>query len=305
MRNNTFDNIKWDGIIAGQLNGARFVGNDIDLHSTPGLRHSDGMQFWNTDVNKPSRDLLIQDNEIQTHNKLSHGIYMANAVANQTHDDNAAFRNVDIQDNIVLNGDGFGIAWGQTIGLNIRDNIVLRDIAVTPASTRGSVPHILVHQDSSDVKVDGNYTHMQPWAADGQWQEKSGPEPTWNVSGNTIVPTGTTLATLPGQSSNPNVHRFDAAGPTDVVSGLNFSAGDRIEFHDYKGGTFHAQKGGNDLVVTITGAIIDSVADLRELAAASDVVSIRQGSNDTLVIDIDQPGGMHSVQLLEFAHVYF
>jgi hypothetical protein len=302
VRNNTFTNIKWDGIIAGQLNGARFVGNDIDLHSTPGLLHSDGMQFWNTGVNKPSSDILIQDNVIQTHNKPSHGIYMANAVANGSGHSNAFFHNVTIHDNTVLNGDGFGIAWGQTAGLHITDNIILRDLAVTSAGTRGNVPHILVHNDSTGVTVTGNYTHMQPWPANAQWQQTKG-EPGWNVTGNHIVPTGTRLADI--DHSGGHTYRFDAIGAADVVSGLDFGGGDVIELYNYPGGTFHAQRGGNDLKVTIHGAVLDSTADLRELDAASNAVTIHRGSGDTLVIDIDQPTGAHSLHLLEFAHAYF
>ena len=89
------------------------------------------------------------------------------------------------------------------------------------------------------------------------------------------------------------------------MSGLDFTEGDVIELYNYKGGTFHAQRGGNELIVTINGAVIDSVADLRELDTASDAVHIRQGSNDTLVMDIDQPAGVHTIQILNFAHLYF
>jgi hypothetical protein len=78
-----------------------------------------------------------------------------------------------------------------------------------------------------------------------------------------------------------------------------------IELFGYKGGTFHAQKGGNDLVVTIHGAVLDSLDDLRELDAASDMVHIRQGSNDTLVMDIDQPTGVHTIEMPDIAHLYY
>ena len=95
------------------------------------------------------------------------------------------------------------------------------------------------------------------------------------------------------------------SGPTDVAEKVDFSEGDAIELFGYKGGTFFGQKGGNELAVTINGVVIDSLDDLRELDAASAKVSIRDGGHDTLVMDIEQPAGVHSIQMTELAHLYF
>ena len=105
------------------------------------------------------------------------------------------------------------------------------------------------------------------------------------MANNTIVPLGTTpdnrrtrpiLRTRPDPpdptdpgNGRPDLFRFDDAGPTDVVSGLDFSEGDVIELFGYRGGAFHAQSGGNELIVTVNGAVLDSLDDLRELDAAS------------------------------------
>ena len=50
---------------------------------------------------------------------------------------------------------------------------------------------------------------------------------------------------------------------------------------------------------------IDHLDDLRELDQASSAVHVREGRNDTLIIDIDQPGPDHVVQILDLAHAYF
>ncbi len=50
---------------------------------------------------------------------------------------------------------------------------------------------------------------------------------------------------------------------------------------------------------------IDHIDDLRELARASSDVHIREGKNDMLIIDIDQPGTDHVVKIADLAHVYF
>ena len=59
------------------------------------------------------------------------------------------------------------------------------------------------------------------------------------------------------------------------------------------------------LVVTIKGALITSLADLRELDAASEAVTIHEGDDDTLVMDIQQPTLVHSVEMLNLAHLYY
>ncbi len=101
--------------------------------------------------------------------------------------------------------------------------------------------------------------------------------------------------------------RFDAAGKTDKVRGLNFDDGDRIVLHDYAKGTFHDQAGGNPLAVSGKGASVtlDSLNDLRELDRASSAVHVRQDKYDTLIIDIDQPGPDHTIRIIDMAHAYF
>ena len=90
-----------------------------------------------------------------------------------------------------------------------------------------------------------------------------------------------------------------------MVNRLDFTEGDVIELYGYKDGAFHAQKGGNPLMVTVKGAILDSFDDLRELDAASAKVHIRDGGHDTLVMDIDQPTGVHSIEMIGVAHLYY
>ncbi len=328
MRNNHLVDLAWDGIIGGNIHNAVFTGNSISLDIPAGRKHSDGFQFWNVGSNKPSDHIRIEDNVIRADNTQSHGIYMANAIANGGGGANTYFSDVVIKGNTIISGDGLGLSWGQTDNLDIQDNIVLKDTSL-PAG-RGA-PQIRVHYNATDVSITGNYTHQAPSGADANWQ----PHATnngWTIANNKIVPVGTTLADVTGPTSPPpppppapppptspppppppvqsgngqaDHFRFDAAGPTDVVNRLDFGEGDTIELYNYKGGTFHAQKGGNVLVVTIKGAIIDSMADLHELEAASDAVHIRQGSNDTLVMDIDQPAGVHSIEMTNMAHLYF
>ncbi len=150
--------------------------------------------------------------------------------------------------------------------------------------------------------------------------------PSWTISNNHIVSTGTTVpqaeALLDPTPAPPNppsdlpdpvgnghadTFRFDAVGSPDVVKGLVFGEGDRIVLENYARGTFQGTAGGNVLDVTSDGTsvTIDSLADIRELDAASADVHTRLGGLDKLVLDIDQAGGLHSIQLVAMAHNYF
>ena len=91
-----------------------------------------------------------------------------------------------------------------------------------------------------------------------------------------------------------------------MVRGLDSSQGDSVVRQDDARGTFHAKAGGNPLTVSAddTSVTIDQVDHLRELDRASSAVHSREGTNDTLALDMDQPGGGHMVQVLDIAHAY-
>jgi hypothetical protein len=156
LKDNHLVDLAWDGIIGGDIHHAVFSGNDISLDIPAGRLHSDGFQFWNVGTNKPSNDMLIEDNVIRAHNNASHGIYMANAIANGGGGANTFFQDVVIRDNTIVSGDGLGLSWGQTNHLDIHGNIVLRDPTLPADRT---TPSIRVHYDATDVSIKGNVTH--------------------------------------------------------------------------------------------------------------------------------------------------
>jgi RTX calcium-binding nonapeptide repeat (4 copies) len=106
--------------------------------------------------------------------------------------------------------------------------------------------------------------------------------------------------------------RFDGASvscrDTDVVKDLNFADGDKLVISGFKPGTFDDQDGiletpvANDLDITPPyptnpsrygeGCVVDSFADLAELARYSDaVVATRLGCSNTLVLQITDGDG--------------
>ncbi len=101
---NALSNISQDAMIVGGVHKAVFAENTISLHVPPMTKHTDGMQFYNSGSNNPLRDVVIRDNQIATHNGASHGIYMANGLANSTGNASTFFRDIVIKHNTVVSG---------------------------------------------------------------------------------------------------------------------------------------------------------------------------------------------------------
>ena len=191
---NSISNTSWDAMIVGGVHRALFANNDIDLKIPSGRAHTDGMQFYNTG-GSPLSDVTIRGNTIETHNSSSHGIYMANNVADNGGSSSTFFRSILIEDNKIISAQVSGIAVGQTSGLTVRDNIVLQDTHFR-SSKEVDIPVIRVHKDSTGVSITGNTTHKQPEASGNNWFPTDKAEPTWHIANNKIVPLGTTTSTL-------------------------------------------------------------------------------------------------------------
>ncbi len=317
IRDNTIRNIATDGIIAGGIGNGVISDNSITLNAPKGRKHSDGIQFWNNKPNDPSHDLKIEGNEIRTQNNDSHGIYMANAVANGGGGPSSFFQNVTIHGNRVISGDGFGITWGQTNHLDIDENIVIRDNQLAGKGT----PSIRVVWQSSDVGITHNVVEKASMPTNSAWFDVNKRGSNWTIS-DKIIPLGSTLAEanaamakLQGAPeaapqaaqaavSEADTFRFDAKGAPDRVSGVDFDRGDTVVLHDYAKGTF---AGGSALGASADGTsvTVDGLSELRALDKASSAVKVHAGSDDTIVIDIHQGGSQHTVLLAGLAHEYF
>lgn len=192
IRNNTLTNVAWDAMIVGGVHGAVIEGNDIDLNVAKGTKHTDGIQFWNTNINNPMSDVVVRGNHIETHGTASHGIYAANGLA-ATLGMKAAYSNFLIEDNVVVSAQVSGIAIGEIRGLTIRDNLLLQDTDFRSSSV-GRTPVIRVDADATGVSITGNVTHKEPVASGDNWAPvKSGAPSGWTIAKNKIVPIGTSL----------------------------------------------------------------------------------------------------------------
>ena len=108
-------------------------------------------------------------------------------------------------------------------------------------------------------------------------------------------------------SNSADVFRFDANGDRTWCGGWTSAGANSIVLQDYARGTFHDQAGGNPL--TVSAEAPRSRSTIWAICGSSigprARVHIREGRNDTLVLEIDQRGSGHVVQILDIAHAYF
>ena len=224
ITNNDLNRISLDGMIVGGVHNAYFAGNHVRMHVPQGTKHTDGMQFYNSQVNDPSSTVGIRDNVIETNNKASHGIYMANGIADDTGDPSSFYSDIVIKRNVIVSAQVSGIAVGQVDGVSILGNTILQDTDFR--STRDiDTPVIRVHAASTGVRISDNITHEVPAASGANWFPTRVPEPRWVIVDNALVPVGTALGSV--QSSGPDAFPDpDAATPSDSDTFLFGDASD-------------------------------------------------------------------------------
>jgi hypothetical protein len=184
------------------------------------------------------------------------------------------------------------------------------DVRIHPDLPKKGIntPIIDVTPDSTGVTIIGNTAHDVP--------SKAG----WSVSGNKIVSGAGSTGASPGPvtvdkgpsggasgggssaaGDDGTTFRFvgsKSKGHTDKIGSVDFADGDRIILQDYATGTLKGQGGGNPLAVNKVGtyAVLDSQADLSELAAASAAVKLTS-SGGNQVLSITQGGSRHDIHL--------
>ena len=184
IRNNDIHDIRMDGTNFAQMDGLLIEGNKIHdftrVMDSPD--HSDMIQFWTTNTTEPSRNITIRNNILNSGTGwFTQSIFMRNELVDQRKAGPEMFyRNVTIEDNIILNAHLHGITVGETAGLVIAHNSVLRN-----ASSAGSdpnpglwTPRIRVAPTSTDVVIGHNITA----GIDGYTHQ-----PGWSVTGNVLV----------------------------------------------------------------------------------------------------------------------
>ena len=188
VENNVFRNF-YRGLTVGQSDGSIVRGNDIsgirsdcmtfvqvtnlliennhlhDFRRSPTAGdHADMIQFWTYGTKIPTSNVTIRGNVLNIGSgDDTQSLFMRNeAVDSQDGGKLMYYRDILIEDNIIINGHLHGITIGETNGLTIRNNTLIRVPRTGPAKesiARGSktwMPRINVSKNSVNVTLEGN-----------------------------------------------------------------------------------------------------------------------------------------------------
>jgi len=304
VRGNDMRLMSEDVLEFAQVIGARIERNHLyDMQTPPERKHKDLIQFWSAGTTKPSADVVIRDNVLESDEPLVHGIFLGNEIGRSNK--SFKYQNILIENNKVTSGHVLGLVVEHSSKVTIRGN----EVRIHPdlKKTSMNTPVIDVTPDSTGVVISGNTAHALP--------DKLGAG--WTVTGNKLVTTSGTVSAAPDAGSvgtsgatggtpapaddGGTDFRFTGSqskGKADTVRDLDFADGDRIILKDYAAGTLKGYGDDNYLAVNRAGtyAVLDSQADLAELAAASSAVTLA-AAGDGQLLRISQPGGRHDIYL--------
>lgn len=180
---NSIHGIRSDGINVTSTRGITIENNHLHnfARAPDSDDHSDMIQIHTRKTPYPSSDIVIRGNYLDSGaGHYTQSIFMGNEEARLGGGEEWFYRNVLIEDNVIINTQLHGITLGETIGAVIRNNSVLR--VETPDDTMrfeiGTIPRINVASASIDVEVTGNVT-----SAIRGFENQPG----WLVEGNIFV----------------------------------------------------------------------------------------------------------------------
>ncbi|WP_044025832.1 right-handed parallel beta-helix repeat-containing protein [Roseobacter litoralis] len=188
IENNMFKNF-YRGLTMGSGNGNIVRGNDLSGMRSDGMNfvkvtnlliennyvhdfrrnmeardHADMIQFWTNGAETPTTDIIIRGNVLNIGaGDHTQSLFMRNEAVDSQGKGRAMFyRNILIEDNVIINGHLHGISIGETDGLTIRNNTLIRAPRrgqIPPPSGRGPkhwMPRIKVADKSVNVTLQNN-----------------------------------------------------------------------------------------------------------------------------------------------------
>jgi hypothetical protein len=185
INNDVFD-ISHDGMTLTKVHDVLIQNNHIRKASAKDTKHQDVIQFGNFGTSPAASDVRIIGNLLESPDTIAHGIYMGNGQAKKSNNSQYYYKNILIQDNDIRTGQLSGIGIGETTGLTITGNSVLRHLSLPKNTSEIRTPVIKVAKSARNVVVKNNETYKQPTAANSNWQDVPTPSG-WVMSPNTIV----------------------------------------------------------------------------------------------------------------------
>ena len=184
VQGNDVHDIRMDGMNFAQVESVLIADNHIHdfRRSLDSKDHADMIQFWTNRTTTPSRDIVIRDNVLNSgQGAYTQSIFMRNDLVDRGLAGREMFYDgVTIVDNVIINAHLHGITVGETDGLRIQNNTVVRNARSEGEQENVALwmPQIRVAKSSTDVRIERNVTGKVSGAA-GQ--------PDWTVAENLIV----------------------------------------------------------------------------------------------------------------------
>ena len=184
LRRNDLHGMRSDGMDFVQVQDVLIEDNLIrDFASSPlSGDHPDMIQFWTTGATAPNTDIMIRNNVLSAGaGWYSQSIFMRNELVDQgVAGAEMLYRNVTIEGNVIINAHLHGITVGETAGLTIANNTLIRGRGVqgTEDPSGPWTPRINVAAGSSDVRILRN---VVPAIAEYQLR------PDWVVTDNFLI----------------------------------------------------------------------------------------------------------------------
>ena len=156
---NDLHGLRMDGMNFAQVSHVRIEGNHIHdfQRALESQDHADMIQFWTNGTDAPSTDIMIRDNVLESgRGDYTQSIFMRNdQVDRGMAGPEMFYRNVTISGNVIINAHLHGITVGETAGLTITNNTVVRNSASEGPDDNIALwtPQIRVAEGSTDVQI--------------------------------------------------------------------------------------------------------------------------------------------------------
>jgi parallel beta-helix repeat protein len=162
--NNDLHGLRMDGMNFAQVSRVTIAENHIHdfARVLESADHADMIQFWTNGTTAPSTDITIRDNILNAGNGwYTQSIFMRNDLVDRDLAGPEMFyRNVTIANNVVINAHLHGITLGETEGVTITNNTVIRNARAQGREDNPGLwtPQIRVAPDSTGVVISNNVT---------------------------------------------------------------------------------------------------------------------------------------------------
>lgn len=177
LQNNNIHRIRSDGMNFAEVAEVLIEGNTIHnfARALDSNDHADMIQFWTNRTDWPSHDIVIRNNLLNSgQGYQTQSIFMRNERSDTSGsvDPTLFYRNILIENNVIINAHRNAIFVGDTVGLTIRQNTVVQNpnsAAGDPTSSR-YIPDIRVADVSQQVEIVDNITsRVIGYAGQSDW----------------------------------------------------------------------------------------------------------------------------------------